>query len=55
MIFLNLFLTVFLAVGLYFLTRMVSVFYPIYGTLSQVTFYAVTVLYFWHLLKRGRR
>jgi hypothetical protein len=47
--------TALLAAGLYAVVRWVGSVYPVYGTLSQVTFYGVTALYLWHLLVRGRR
>ncbi len=51
----TLILTTFLASALYFAAQTFGGVYPIYGTLSQVTFYGVTALYLWHLLVRGRR
>ena len=50
-----LFLTLLLGVGIYFATQAFSAAYAIYGTLSQVVFYAVTAIYLWHLLAKGRR
>ena len=50
-----LFLTLLLGAGIYFAAQVLSTVIPIYGTLSQVVFYAVTAIYLWHLLARGRR
>lgn len=50
-----LFLTLLLGAGIYFATQAFSAAYPVFGTLSQLTFYAVTAIYLWHLLAKGRR
>ena len=44
-----------LSSGIYFAAQAISAVIPIYGTLSQIVFYAVTAIYLWHLLARGRR
>ena len=48
-------LTLLLGAGIYFAAQAISAVIPIYGTLSQIVFYAVTAIYLWHLLARGRR
>ena len=50
-----LFLTLLLGAGIYFAAQAFSAVIPIYGTLSQILFYVVTVTYLWHLLARGRK
>ena len=48
-------LTLLLGAGIYFAAQAISAVIPIYGTLSQIVFYAVTAIYLWQLLARGRR
>ena len=48
-------LTLLLGAGIYFAAQAFSAVLPIYGTLSQILFYAVTALYLWNLLLKGRR
>jgi len=51
----TLILMLFLVSGIYFAAQAFGAAYPIYGALSQITFYGVTAVYLWHLLVRGRR
>ena len=44
-----------LSAGLYFAAQTLSSVIPIYGTLAQVVFYAVTASYLWSLLLKGRK
>lgn len=55
MFLMTLMMTALLGGALYFAVKFFAAAYPVYGTLSQVTFYTVTALYLWQLLMRGRR
>lgn len=55
MMLMSLFFTALLITVLFSMVKFVSGAYPVYGTLSTLTFYGVTALYLWHLLVRGRR
>jgi hypothetical protein len=55
MMLMSLFFTALLIIVLHGVVKFVSGVYPVYGTLSTLTFYGVTALYLWHLLVRGRR
>lgn len=48
-------LTLLLGAGIYFAAQTLSSVIPIYGTLAQVVFYAVTASYLWSLLLKGRK
>lgn len=55
MMFMMLFMTVLLGTGLYAAVKFYGGHYPVYGSLSQITFYVVTAIYLWHLIVKGRR
>jgi len=55
MMLIGLLFTALLITVLLSVVKFVGSAYPVYGTLSTLTFYGVTALYLWHLLVRGRR